>query len=146
MAGTGVGAELRHFVGNGFELRCKFDPNTDILGMLSLPHKKFILLYVGSVVKPEMITDEQAEASDSVRTSWIENIGDALIDVGARMTKGKALVDDGSITEAANINGYTIIQAENIDEALKLIDGNPFLMDKTGDFRVEVFELTPSTD
>ena len=114
--------------------------------MLSLPHKKFILLYVGSVVKPEMITDEQAEASDSVRTSWIENIGDALIDVGARMTKGKALVDDGSITEAANINGYTIIQAENIDEALKLIDGNPFLMDKTGDFRVEVFELTPSTD
>ncbi|HUC95467.1 MAG TPA: YciI family protein [Candidatus Saccharimonadia bacterium] len=42
------------------------------------------------------------------------------------------------------LNGFTIIQAENMDEALKLVDGHPFLSDKTGNFSVEVFELLPT--
>lgn len=74
----------------------------------------------------------------------IEIVVNALVDIGASITEGKALVDDGTVTEATKINGYTIIQAENMDEALKLVDGNPFLMDKTGEFKVEVFELSSS--
>ncbi len=35
------------------------------------------------------------------------------------------------------------IEAENMDEPLKLVDGNPFLSDKTGKFRIGVFELMP---
>lgn len=107
---------------------------------------KFILLYSGPATPPEMMTEEQGETSDSVRQSWVEKVGKSLVDIGAPMTGGKAIVDDGSITQAADINGYSIIEAENMDEALKLVDGNPFLMDKTGKFRVEVFELRPVTD
>ena len=105
--------------------------------------KKFILLYSGQVTPPEIKSKEQGEASDSVRQSWIEKLGKALIDVGAPMTGGKAVVDDGSIVQASDLNGYSLIEAENMDEALKLIDGNPFLMDKTGKFKIEVFELMP---
>ena len=100
-----------------------------------------MLLYTGPAVSPETFTEEQSVASDLVRNSWVEDIGDALIDTGTRMTDGKALVDDGSIAESSDINGYSIIEAENMNEALKLVDGNPFLMDKTGNNRVEVFEL-----
>lgn len=105
--------------------------------------KKFILLYKGSATLPETMTEEQGKTSDSVRQSWIEKVGKSLVDIGAPMTGGKAVVDDGSIVQATDFNGYSIIEAENMDEALKLVDGNPFLMDKTGKFRVEVFELTP---
>ncbi len=105
--------------------------------------KKYILLYKGPATPPEMMTEEQGKTSDSVRQSWIEKVGTALVDVGAPMTGGKAVVDDGSIVQATDFNGYSIIEADSMDEALKLIDGNPFLMDKTGKFRVEVFELTP---
>lgn len=107
--------------------------------------KKFILLYKGPPTPAEMKTKEQGEASDSVQKSWIEKVGKALIDIGAPMTGGKAIVDDGSITQATDLNGYSIIEAANMDEALRLVDGNPFLMDKTGKFSVEVFELMSVT-
>lgn len=103
--------------------------------------KKFILLYSGPATQPEPMTEEQGKTSDSVRQSWIEKVGKALVDVGAPMTAGKAVVDDGSVTQASDLNGYSIIEAENMDEALKLVEGNPFLMDKTGEFRIEIFEL-----
>lgn len=106
--------------------------------------KKFILLYKGPAASPEMMTKEQGEASDSVWRSWSKKVGKALVDVGAPMTGGKAVVDDGSTEQATDLNGYSIIEAENMDEVLKLVEGNPFLMDKTGEFSVEVFELLPS--
>lgn len=103
--------------------------------------KKYILLYRGSASPKDQMSAEQGKASDSVRRTWIEKVGAALVDVGSPMTGGKALVDNGSVTQASDFSGYSIIEAENIDDALKLIEGNPFLMDKTGRYSIEVFEL-----
>ncbi len=105
--------------------------------------KQFILLYRGSAKLPETKTQEQVNASDSLRLSWIEKIGSALVDMGTSTIEGKAIIDDGSIVPTTDLHGYSIIKAESMDEALKLIDGNPFLMDRTGEFRIEVFELGP---
>ncbi len=70
--------------------------------------KKFILLYKGPATPPEMMTEEQGKTSDSVRQSWIEKVGEALVDVGAVMTGGKAITDDGSIAQATDLNGYSM--------------------------------------
>jgi hypothetical protein len=105
--------------------------------------KKFILLYGGEgVVQPEMKDAEQNTASDTVRRSWIDKNRDVIVDIGQSMVGGRAIVDDGSETKASDLNGYSIIEAASMDEALILVDGNPFLMDKTGMFRIEVFELS----
>ncbi|HSX47675.1 MAG TPA: YciI family protein, partial [Patescibacteria group bacterium] len=65
------------------------------------------------------------------------------IDMGQPMANGRAVVDDGSNKEPLELTGYSIIEATNMDEAVELVDGHPFLSDKTGKFSVEVFELMP---
>jgi hypothetical protein len=66
-----------------------------------------------------------------------------MIDIGAPMANGKAVVDNGTTGSPTELSGYSLIQAESMDEALKLVEDHPFLSDKTGEFSVEVFELMP---
>lgn len=104
---------------------------------------KFILLYNGPATPMEQMTEEQGKKNMAVWQSWMEKVGGALVDVGSPMAPGKAVVDDGSSGTATALNGYSIVEAGTMDEALELVDGHPFLSDKTGKFSVEVFELMP---
>ena len=74
---------------------------------------------------------------------WIERVGPALVDLGAPMANGVSVVDDGSSGEVSLMNGYSIIQADDLAAAKELIDGHPFLSEGKGNFSVEVFELMP---
>lgn len=103
--------------------------------------KKFILLYKGPATPMEQIDPEKGKEIMQAWQEWMEKIGDSLDDMGKPMANGVSVVDDGSSAEATKLNGYSFIQAENIDEAKKLVDGHPFLSDKTGEFSVEIFEL-----
>ncbi len=104
---------------------------------------KFILLYNGPATPMEEMTPEQGKATMAKWGVWIEKVGSALTDMGAPMGKGKAIVDDGSTGEATALNGYSIIEAEDLDAATELVEDHPFLSDKTGKFSVEIFELLP---
>jgi len=105
--------------------------------------KKFILLYNGPATPPEQMAPEQVKSVMAKWREWMEKIGDAMVDMGQPMANGEAIVDDGSAGKATQLSGYTIIQAENMEEAKKLVDGHPFLSDKTGKFSVEIHELLP---
>ena len=105
--------------------------------------KQFIMLYNGPATPMEQMTEDQGKKTLMGWQTWMERIGSALIDIGAPMANGRAVVDDGSQSGATDLNGYSIVQAESMDEALKLVDGHPFLSDRTGKFRVDVFELLP---
>lgn len=105
--------------------------------------KKFILLYNGPATPPEKMTKEMGEKIMEGWKNWTGRVGSAIVDIGAPMANGQAVVDDGSHGTATMLNGYSIIQADDMDGALKLVDGHPFLSDKTGKFSVEVFELMP---
>ncbi len=104
---------------------------------------KFILLYNGPATPMNQMTEEQSKQTMAGWQTWMGKVGSALTDMGSPMTNGKAVVDNGSIGTATELNGYSILEAENMDEALKLVDGHPFLSDKSGKFSVEVFELVP---
>ncbi|HSX15016.1 MAG TPA: YciI family protein [Candidatus Saccharimonadales bacterium] len=106
--------------------------------------KKFILLYNGPATPMEEMTKEQGEKVTKGWQDWMEKIGSALVDVGAPMANGKVVVDDGSSGTATELNGYSIVEAEDMDAALMLVEGHPFLSDKSGKFSVEVFELLPA--
>jgi YCII-related domain len=104
---------------------------------------KFILLYNGPATPMEEMTSEQGQAVMEKWQAWMGRVGDALIDVGAPMANGEAIVDDGSSGTATQLNGYTIVEADDANAVKALLDDHPFLSDRSGKFSVEIHELLP---
>jgi hypothetical protein len=73
--------------------------------------------------------------------TWFNKLGDALVDQGSPIVPDATVMhSDGSTTEsAAGLNGYSVIRAENRDEALHLIKDHPYLRQGTG-YTIEIFE------
>ena len=96
--------------------------------------KKFMLLYKGPATPPG--------ASHDKWPAWFNKIGDNLVDIGSPMENGLVLRSDGSTNDSpTNLNGYSIVQAENINEVQRLVKDHPFLSPGNGEYRVEIFEL-----
>lgn len=94
---------------------------------------QFLLLYKGPATSPD--------ASHDGWRQWFTGLGEHLIDVGSAMKQGCALHGDGSTDERETpLNGYSIIQAEEREEALRLVQSHPYL--SLGDeYTVEIFAL-----
>jgi hypothetical protein len=105
---------------------------------------KFMLLYNGPATPPDMMDEAKRNKIMMDWKTWMESVGPAMLEMGSPMGNGRSVVDDGSAGQPLEISGYSIVEAANIDEAVKLVNGHPFLVDKTGKFSVEVFELFPS--
>ncbi len=96
--------------------------------------KKFILFYEGPATPPG--------ASHEKWPAWFSKLGDRLVDKGSPMDNGRVLRSSGSTSRSATrFNGYSIIQAETIDEALNLAQDHPFLTLGGDNYSIEVFEL-----
>ena len=104
---------------------------------------KFILLYKGPATPMEDITPEASEQITQAWGAWMGKVGDALVDGGMPFAGRTAVAGDGSTTSASDLNGYTIVEAPDIDVAKTLCDGNPFLSDGTAKFAIEIYELMP---
>lgn len=104
---------------------------------------RFMLLYTGPATPPSEMAPERVQEVMGGWQAWMERVGSAMIDIGTPMAAGLSVVDDGSTRAAGELNGYSIIEAENRDAAVALVDGHPFLSDATGNFSVDVYELLP---
>lgn len=104
---------------------------------------KFILLYKGPATPMEQITPEQSEQIMAAWGAWMGKVGSAMVDAGAPFGGRTAVAGDGSTTDASDLNGYTIVEAADLEEASSLCGGHPFLSDGTAKFAVEIYELTP---
>ncbi|HEX6482929.1 MAG TPA: YciI family protein [Ktedonobacteraceae bacterium] len=95
--------------------------------------KKFLLLYQGPATPPD--------ASHEGWPQWFTRLGDKLVDRGSPMAHGRSLRGDGSAGDSAiSLNGYSIIQAEDRDEALGLLHDHPYLS-PGNEYTVEIFDL-----
>lgn len=82
--------------------------------------QRFLLLYVGPATPPD--------ASHEAWPEWFVSLGDQLLDRGSPIIEGRALRGDGSVGDpAVRLNGYGVIQAEDLDDALTLIGDHPYL-------------------
>lgn len=93
--------------------------------------KNFIVLYHAPIDAMEQTAqaspEEQAKGMEAWMT-WAKNCGEKLIDLGAPLTNGQALSPDGSSSNSnKNVAGYSILQAENMEEAKALLKGHPHL-------------------
>ena len=104
---------------------------------------KYILLYNGPATDPADMTEEARNEVMNKWGAWMAEVGEAMVDVGAPMAGGVAVVDDGSAGTATALSGYTIIEAVDLATARQLVEGHPFLSDSDGNFSVEVHELLP---
>jgi hypothetical protein len=99
---------------------------------------QFLLAYHGGT-PPQ--TEDEGAAVMQAWTAWFGTLGEALVD-GGKPTGDKATVAvDGSSTSGGGanpINGYSIVSAATLDDALSIAKGCPHL-DAGG--TIEVGEL-----
>ena len=100
---------------------------------------KYLLVYQGQV-DPSANQGPPDDAVMQAWNSWGAKVGSALTDFGSP-TGPRTRV--GGSGEALPITGYTIVEADSLDDARTLCDGHPFLEDAPADFSVDVYELMP---
>ena len=94
--------------------------------------KKFIFLYYGF----QTPTGDIKEAW----MKWFASIGDKLVDSGNPFGAGRDVTHTGTTDLPQDLNaitGYSIINADSLDEAEKIAQGCPFI---TG---IRVYEAMP---
>ena len=93
--------------------------------------KKFIVLYhapAEAVASMGDATPEEMEAGMKPWMEWAARCGDKLVDMGTPLANGIKLIPDGSSKPSeVGVQGFSILQAENIDDAKALMDGHPHL-------------------
>jgi hypothetical protein len=84
---------------------------------------KFLLVYYGG--KMETDPKKQKESMD-LWMKWFAGLGKAVIDAGNPTMPGK-MISKGSAKAIAGevVTGYSIIQADNLEAALKIAKGSP---------------------
>ncbi|HSV38932.1 MAG TPA: hypothetical protein VLI04_09250 [Nocardioidaceae bacterium] len=104
---------------------------------------KFILLYRGDATPPENLTEEQSAEIMGQWGVWMEKHGPSLVDLGTPFGARVGVGGDGADQAPANLNGYTIVEADSLEAAKGFCDGHPFLHETGAEFAVDIFELVP---
>lgn len=86
---------------------------------------KLLLIYHGG--KMETDPKKQKESMDAWM-KWFQSMGKAVVDAGNPTTPGKLISRSGSKDIGTNsVTGYSIIQADNLDAAIKMAKSSPQL-------------------
>ena len=104
---------------------------------------QFIMVYKGEATDVADMSEEAAADVMAKWGAWMGEIGSALADIGSPFGPGISLVDDGTTSEPVGLTGYSIVEADDLDEARALADGHPYLSEGQGNFSIELFELMP---
>jgi len=102
---------------------------------------KFMLLYRGDATPPDQMTEEQSSEVMAQWGIWMENHGAGIVDAGTPYGARTSVGGDGAEQAPANLNGYTIVEAADLNGAKSFCEGHPFLQGTGAEFAVDVFEL-----
>jgi hypothetical protein len=106
--------------------------------------KKFLIVYnapMEAMAQMANLTPEEQAASMEIWNAWAAKAGKRLIDLGAPLISGKRLHNDGSVNEGnKEVTGYSLLQADDWDEIMRLIEGHPHLSGWHPDATIEIHE------
>ncbi|MGB0404079.1 MAG: hypothetical protein ACPGEG_08280 [Salibacteraceae bacterium] len=93
--------------------------------------KKYLVTYHSPPESMAAMADATPEQMAEGMKPWMEwqaKVGSALVDMGSPLCSSTKLTqsNDGSSC-INNVTGFSIVQAENMEEAKKLFDGHPHL-------------------
>lgn len=93
--------------------------------------KKFLVIYhTPTEVMAQMgePTPEQMAEGMKPWMEWSERCGDQLIDMGTPLMGGQRVLPDGaSEASTRQVTGYSMLQANSLEEAKALLEGHPHL-------------------
>ncbi|NQD87490.1 hypothetical protein HP499_06685 [Paenarthrobacter sp. CM16] len=92
---------------------------------------KYMVLYTAPQSAESAMQDSSPESAAEgmkVWMDWAEKAGDGIVDLGTPLGGGKEIGTSGVSDSAADVAGYTILQADSMDAALALLEGHPHLM------------------
>lgn len=101
---------------------------------------KYLLGYHGGGMPDSPAEGEKVMAAWN---AWMGTLGKSLVDAGNPTMPGKTIAANGKVSDGGGsnpISGYSIIEAKNLDEAVKLSKGCPQL---AGGGSIEVAEIMP---
>jgi hypothetical protein len=108
--------------------------------------KKFMAVYIGSAT-PEQRAAFQADpaatqAGMAAWGKWLQDHREALVDVGGPLGETKR-VDGSGVADTANaLTAYTIVEAEDHEQAARMFEGHPHFTMFPGE-AVEIMECLP---
>ncbi len=88
---------------------------------------KYLLVYHGGGM-PE--TEEEQQKEMAAWGAWLGGLGAATIDGGNPTGPSKTIASDGAVSDGGGpnpVSGYSIIEADGIDDALGKAKGCPIL-------------------
>ena len=93
--------------------------------------KKFIVIYHtpadAQMETSKMSKEDQAKGME-MWMAWAKKCGNKLVDLGAPLMNGQQLIPGGKVKPSdKNVAGYSVLQAESMDDAKKLLQGHPHL-------------------
>ncbi len=103
--------------------------------------KKFIFLYKGNGSAPS----DNMEEVNKAWFAWFTEMGDAVIDMGNPFDDGGKAVTKSGVTEVSQYptTGYTLVNAKDMETAIKMAGMCPLLDQQGGEASVEVYEALP---
>lgn len=108
--------------------------------------KQFIVIYhapIDFLKQSAEASKEEMEKGMEAWMAWAQKCGDQLVDMGKPLMGGQALKPDGSsVASTREVCGYSILKAEDIEGAKKLLEGHPHLA-WNGACAIEVHEEMP---
>jgi hypothetical protein len=109
--------------------------------------KKFLVLYhapVSTMDQTMNMTPEQQAEGMKTWMDWAQRCGDKLIDMGAPLMNGQVLAPGDKISNSnRDVAGYSILEAENLQDAEALLKGHPHISGWNKDATIEVHETMP---
>jgi len=105
--------------------------------------KKFLLIYHSpkeAMEKYTSMTEEDVKEVMAVWMRWKEEHGEAIVDFGNPVGKQHVVSSTSSEEKGDDVTGYGIIQAENLEEAKKILENHPSLADNDGS-TVSLYEM-----
>jgi len=84
---------------------------------------RFLVTYHGSGMPDDPALMEQAKAAFG---NWVGGAGDAIVDPGAPVNMVAQVATEGA-TEPAQIGGYSIIQADSVEDAKAVLSSHPYV-------------------
>lgn len=109
--------------------------------------KKFLVTYhvpASAMAQMANTTPEQQAEGMKQWMDWSARVGDSMVDMGSPLMPGQQLTPGGHATQSdKEFSGYSIIQAEDMNEAKALMDGHPHLNGWNADATIELSETMP---
>ena len=107
--------------------------------------KKYLVIYHASqsaAKQMEKSTPEEAKKGMEPWMAWAKKCGSRLVDMGAPLGGGLKISKDGSAQSKRGVVGYSILQADNMEQAKAMLKEHPHLKWAAG-CEIEVHEALP---